>query len=110
MTVRLTHDEREAELGQHLRGLRLRQNIDQRQFAERADVALNAVKNLEGGLRCHGHIPRQGDAGLGPRGLARHAGTAGFDQPPANAEKQEARVATSLPSKRKTGRSLRRMT
>jgi transcriptional regulator with XRE-family HTH domain len=49
MTTRLTPDEREAELGQHLRDLRLRQNIDQRQLAERADVALNAVKNLEGG-------------------------------------------------------------
>ena len=49
MITRLTPDEREAELGQHLRDLRLRQNIDQRQLAERADVALNAVKNLEGG-------------------------------------------------------------
>jgi transcriptional regulator with XRE-family HTH domain len=49
MTPRLTPDEREAELGRHLRDLRLRQNIDQRQLAERADVALNALKNLEGG-------------------------------------------------------------
>jgi len=32
-----------------LRDLRLRQNIDQRQLAERADVALNAVKRLEAG-------------------------------------------------------------
>jgi transcriptional regulator with XRE-family HTH domain len=45
----ITTDEWEAELGRHLRELRLRQNIDQRQLAERAAVALNAVKNLERG-------------------------------------------------------------
>lgn len=49
MATRLTTVEREAELGRNLRDLRLRQNIDQRQLAERADVALNAVKRLEGG-------------------------------------------------------------
>lgn len=49
MATRLTTDEWEAELGQHLRALRLRQNIDQRQLAERADVALNVVKRLESG-------------------------------------------------------------
>ena len=49
MATRLTTGELEAELGQHLRDLRLRQNIDQRQLAERADVALNAVKRLEAG-------------------------------------------------------------
>jgi len=49
MTIRLTTDELEKQLGQHLRDLRLRQNIDQRQLAERADIALNAIKNLEGG-------------------------------------------------------------
>jgi transcriptional regulator with XRE-family HTH domain len=49
MATRLTTVEREAELGRHLRGLRLRQNINQCQLAERADVALNAVKRLEGG-------------------------------------------------------------
>jgi transcriptional regulator with XRE-family HTH domain len=32
-----------------VRALRLRQNIDQRQLAERAGVGLNAVKNLESG-------------------------------------------------------------
>ncbi|MEI7945178.1 MAG: helix-turn-helix transcriptional regulator [bacterium] len=47
--MNLTTDEWEAEFGQHLRALRLRQNIDQRQLAERADVALNVVKKLEGG-------------------------------------------------------------
>ena len=39
----------EAVLGEQLRGLRLRQNIDQRQLAEQAGVALNAVKYLEAG-------------------------------------------------------------
>ena len=45
----VTSVEWETELGRHLRTLRLRQNIDQRQLAERADVALNAVKRLEAG-------------------------------------------------------------
>ena len=49
MATRLTTNEWEAEFGRHLRDLRLRQNIDQRQLAERADVALNAVKRLEAG-------------------------------------------------------------
>jgi len=49
MATRLTTEEREAELGRHLRDLRLRQNIDQRQFAQRASVALNVVKRLEAG-------------------------------------------------------------
>ncbi len=39
----------EIEFGQQLRDLRLRRNIDQRQLAEQAGVALNAVKNLENG-------------------------------------------------------------
>jgi transcriptional regulator with XRE-family HTH domain len=42
-------EEIEAEIGKQLRDLRLRQNIDQRRLAERAGVALNAVKNLESG-------------------------------------------------------------
>ena len=45
----LSTDEWEAELGQQVRALRLRQNIDQRQLAARAGVALNAVKHLETG-------------------------------------------------------------
>lgn len=44
-----TTEEMEAEFGQQLRDLRLRRNIDQRQLAEQAGVALNAVKNLENG-------------------------------------------------------------
>ena len=39
----------ETELGHQLRSLRLRQNLDQRVLAERAGVALNAVKRLEAG-------------------------------------------------------------
>ncbi|OGR03371.1 MAG: hypothetical protein A2511_09800 [Deltaproteobacteria bacterium RIFOXYD12_FULL_50_9] len=39
----------EIEFGRQLRDLRLRRNIDQRQLAEQAGVALNAVKNLEHG-------------------------------------------------------------
>jgi transcriptional regulator with XRE-family HTH domain len=39
----------EVELGQQIRALRLRQNLDQQQLAERAGIALNAVKNLERG-------------------------------------------------------------
>ncbi|HBA83721.1 MAG TPA: hypothetical protein DCZ95_06465 [Verrucomicrobia bacterium] len=45
----MSEKEREAALGRQLRELRLRRNIDQRQLAEQAAVALNAVKNLEGG-------------------------------------------------------------
>lgn len=44
-----TSKEMEIEFGQQLRNLRLRRNIDQRQIAEQAGVALNAVKNLENG-------------------------------------------------------------
>lgn len=39
----------ELALGEQLRAIRLRANLDQRQLAERAGVALNAVKNLENG-------------------------------------------------------------
>ena len=42
-------DNWEAELGKQLRALRLRQNLDQRDVAARAGIALNAVKNLESG-------------------------------------------------------------
>ena len=44
-----TPEEMEAAFGQQLRDLRLRRNIDQRQLAGQAGVALNAVKNLENG-------------------------------------------------------------
>ena len=42
-------DEVEAELGRQIRALRLRQDLDQQQLADRAGIALNAVKNLESG-------------------------------------------------------------
>ena len=45
----MTTEEWEATLGRQLRDLRLRQNVDQRQLAEQAGVALNVVKNLEAG-------------------------------------------------------------
>lgn len=38
-----------VELGEQLRALMLRQNVDQQQLAARAGIALNAVKNLESG-------------------------------------------------------------
>lgn len=44
-----TPDEWEVELGQQVRDVRLRQNIDQQRLAEQAGVALNVVKRLEGG-------------------------------------------------------------
>lgn len=44
-----TAEEMEIALGQQLRELRLRRNIDQRLLADQAGVALNAVKNLENG-------------------------------------------------------------
>lgn len=49
MTGSMTTEEWEVALGRQLRDLRLRQNVDQRQFAEQAGVALNVVKNLEAG-------------------------------------------------------------
>jgi transcriptional regulator with XRE-family HTH domain len=44
-----TSDELEALLGEQLRTLRLRANIDQRALAIKADVAVGALKNLEAG-------------------------------------------------------------
>ena len=49
MDVLTTSDEWEVELGRQIRALRLRQNLDQQQLADRAGIALNAVKNLERG-------------------------------------------------------------
>ena len=49
MTLRLTTKEWAVELGRHLRDLRLRRNIDQRNLAKQAAVALNVVKNMERG-------------------------------------------------------------
>ncbi|MCX6544084.1 MAG: helix-turn-helix transcriptional regulator [Acidobacteria bacterium] len=44
-----TLDQMAVLLGQRLRALRLRQNVDQQRLAARAGVALNALKNLESG-------------------------------------------------------------
>lgn len=44
-----TTEEVEKELGQQIRSLRLRKNLDQEGLAERAGVALSALKNLESG-------------------------------------------------------------
>lgn len=44
-----TPQEWQAELGRQIRALRLRSNLDQQAVAERAGIALNAVKNLESG-------------------------------------------------------------
>ena len=44
-----TTRELEAILGTHLRALRLRQDLTQQHLAERADLALGAVKNAEAG-------------------------------------------------------------
>ena len=49
MNNNMTYREWESEMGQQLRALRIRRNIDQKQLAEQAGVALNAVKNLESG-------------------------------------------------------------
>src|SRR6476646_11502694 len=47
--VAITTKELEGELGRQIRALRLRLDLDQKQLAERAGIALNAVKNLESG-------------------------------------------------------------
>ena len=39
----------EKELGKQIRTLRIREDLDQQQLADRAGIALNAVKNLESG-------------------------------------------------------------
>lgn len=44
-----TIEEWESELGGQMRALRLRANLDQVTLAERAGVALTALKNLESG-------------------------------------------------------------
>lgn len=44
-----TVDEWAAELGEQMRALRLRANLDQVSMAERAGIGLTAIKNLESG-------------------------------------------------------------
>ena len=45
----LTREEWMKRLGENLRERRLRANLSQQMLAERSDVSLNAVKNLESG-------------------------------------------------------------
>ena len=49
MDTQNTVDEWEFALGEQMRALRLRTNLDQISLAERAGVGLTAVKNLESG-------------------------------------------------------------
>jgi transcriptional regulator with XRE-family HTH domain len=49
MNIVRTADELEAELGQQVRALRLRANLDQQTLAQQAGVALSALKNVESG-------------------------------------------------------------
>lgn len=44
-----TATEWEETLGEQIKTLRLRHNLSQRELAERGDIALNAVKNIEAG-------------------------------------------------------------
>jgi len=44
-----TVEEWGAELGEQMRGLRLRANLDQVSLAKRAGIGLTAIKNLESG-------------------------------------------------------------
>lgn len=47
--IATTAREWEAELGRQIRTIRLRLDLGQKQLAEQAGIALNAVKNLETG-------------------------------------------------------------
>lgn len=48
-TTNLTPQEMEAALGEKLKVLRLSRNLDQKTVAERADVSVRALRNLEAG-------------------------------------------------------------
>jgi transcriptional regulator with XRE-family HTH domain len=47
--IHRTANELETALGMHLKALRLRQDLTQRHLAERADLALGAVRHAENG-------------------------------------------------------------
>lgn len=49
MQISKSTGEWEVELGQQIRNLRLRHNLDQKSLAEQAGVGLSALKNLESG-------------------------------------------------------------
>ncbi len=80
-----TTEEWEAELGQQVRDLRLRQNIDQQRLAEQAGVALNVVKRLEGGKGTTVTSLIKILRALGRVEWLKYAGAGSLDQPVANA-------------------------
>jgi transcriptional regulator with XRE-family HTH domain len=49
MKLSSTTEELEVQLGQQIRALRLRRNVDQQSLAAQAGVALSALKNVESG-------------------------------------------------------------
>lgn len=49
MKIAKTVEEWESDLGEQMRALRLRANLDQISLAERAGIGLTAVKNVESG-------------------------------------------------------------
>lgn len=49
MDLSKTVDDWAAELGEQMRALRLRTNLDQVSMAQRAGISLTAIKNLESG-------------------------------------------------------------
>jgi dihydroorotase len=53
-------EELEIRLGEQLRALRLRRNVDQQTLATNAGVALSALKNVESGKGVHGYVAGKG--------------------------------------------------
>lgn len=49
MTESITTEDWEIELGEQVRNLRLRSNLDQQSLATQAGIGLSALKNLESG-------------------------------------------------------------
>lgn len=49
MEIKKNTEDWEAELGEQIRQLRLRANLDQQSLASRAGIGLSALKNLESG-------------------------------------------------------------
>ncbi|MHB1951072.1 MAG: helix-turn-helix domain-containing protein [Acidiferrobacteraceae bacterium] len=47
--MKRTTDEWQAEIGERLRGARIRQRLEQKELANRANISVSAIKNLEGG-------------------------------------------------------------
>ena len=86
--------------------LRLRLNLNQRQVAERAGIALNVVKNLEGGRGATIHSLAASASCARSRGLARHACACRVDQSRSDAPHQGAaapRVAHKTGSRSGSG-------